>query len=142
MIEPVKGEDDPTGMLDLFNEIADLATIREENLFTEVKDHTQRCARIAKGIAETVDATLSLKNAIKRRRAAIWEEQRKKKKKTGLTNPDIAALQDLDEEVIELEDSLVIAETAKTYLQSMDRHFQDRSSLVINLRRLMEAEAK
>lgn len=125
---------------DVQSQVRGLSSIRVEDTFAELSEHTLRTETVASLHAQTVAQVESLKAQIDRAEAMIYLSERQQIPKRS--EKEIEALQDTDPDIVMLRDQLVEAQAARTYMDDMARAFDSRGTMLVNLRKLVEAEAR
>jgi hypothetical protein len=131
----------PIQSLDEFQrQVRDLTPIRVENTFVELTEHINRAERIASLHATAVAQVERIKQSIDRVEAEIYLSHRQHIPKRS--EKEIEALQDIDESVVYLRGVLAEAMSARVYMDDVARAFDTRGTMLVNLRKLIEAESR
>lgn len=125
---------------DVQQEVRALTMIRVEDTFTELVEHSLRTETIASLHAQSVGQVEWLKTQIDRVEAGIYLVERQSIPKRS--EKEIEAIQDSTPAIMELRDALIEAMAARVYMDDMARAFDSRGTMLVNLRKLIEAEAR
>ena len=125
---------------DYQHQVRSVTPIRIEDTFGELTEHINRAEMIASLHAQAVAQVERLKHDIDRREAEIYLHERQQIPKRS--EKEIEAIQDTDESIIELRSALADAQSSRVYMDDMARAFESRGTMLVNLRKLIEAESR
>lgn len=120
--------------------IREITPIRVDNTFEELTDHIVRAERVASLHATAVAQVERLKQDIDRREAEVYLHERQQIPKRS--EKEIEAVQDLDATIAHMRSLLAEAMSARVYMDDIARAFETRGTMLVNLRKLIEAEAR
>lgn len=127
-------------LADFQRQVREISPIRVENTFEELTDHIIRAERIASLHATSVAQVERLKQDIDRREAEVYLQERQQIPKRS--EKEIEALQDTDTSIIHMRSLLAEAVSARVYMDDIARAFETRGTMLVNLRKLIEAESR
>lgn len=114
--------------------------VRVDAILEEMVGQTMKAEKVALLCARAIAQTKSLELQIDRLEAKFYLTQRQYSPKP--TEKEVGALQELDEAISSRKDLLIEAISVEAYLKSIDRKVEGRGGILIQLRKLNDAEVK
>lgn len=125
---------------DYQHQVRSITPIRVEDTFGELTEHINRAEMVASLHATAVAQVERLKHDIDRREAEVYLHERQQIPKRS--EKEIEAIQDMDATINELRCALADAMSARVYMDDIARAFETRGTMLVNLRKLIEAESR